>query len=299
MSTRILQFRELESSEENDNTNTDEDTICPIDRDILAPEDYIMQIIHCGHYFREQNLRRHFRRNPRCPLCRFDIRDYGLGDRASTNNSSTTENTQMNQSTQTRPNYPPPPPPSIENTPTTSNIIRDSSNSTRGNLYSNISPLHDIENPFLTRPSANINPTRQTTREINGNTITHTQSFTSDSDISGNNTVLEYSITIQPFAPTPRPPPIPTPSPTPPPTPQTLTAVATEQQNTEQQDTEQQDTEQQDTESTQSLIARVDAPISTLCQDNEQDHNENDPAADAGGEGEDVDELHEFSQHTD
>ena len=193
MATRIVQFRELESSDDNDNTTTDEDTICPIDRDVLAPEDYVMQIIHCGHYFREQNLRRHFRRNPRCPLCRFDIRDHGLGDGQSTNSSSDTENAQISQSTQTRPNYPPPPPPhppSITNTPTTSNIIRDSINSTLGNLYDNISPLHDIENPFLTRPSSNINPTRQTTREINGNTITHTQSFTSGSDISGNNWVL-------------------------------------------------------------------------------------------------------------
>ena len=34
-----------------------------------------MQIIHCGHIFRESNIRRHFRRNTRCPLCRFDIRD--------------------------------------------------------------------------------------------------------------------------------------------------------------------------------------------------------------------------------
>jgi hypothetical protein len=35
-----------------------------------------MQILHCGHIFREMNLRTHFRNSPRCPLCRFDIRDH-------------------------------------------------------------------------------------------------------------------------------------------------------------------------------------------------------------------------------
>ena len=49
---------------------------CPIDLLDFVPEDAILRIRQCGHIFREMNLRRHFRRNPRCPLCRFDIRDY-------------------------------------------------------------------------------------------------------------------------------------------------------------------------------------------------------------------------------
>ena len=49
---------------------------CPIDLLDFVPEDTILRIRQCGHIFREMNLRRHFRRNPRCPLCRFDIRDY-------------------------------------------------------------------------------------------------------------------------------------------------------------------------------------------------------------------------------
>ena len=51
-------------------------TICPIDQQELNSNDYVLRIRHCGHIFREMNLRRHFRSSPRCPICRFDIRDY-------------------------------------------------------------------------------------------------------------------------------------------------------------------------------------------------------------------------------
>ena len=198
--TRVVRFSEIETTDENNDQNNEEnnndETICPIDREILQPDDYVMQIIHCGHFFREENLRTHFRRNPRCPLCRFDIRDHGISNEELENRQNNT----TSQGTQTRPSYPPPPPPTTSLPPIATNIIRESINSTLGSLYSSVGSLHDIENPFLTRPSSNINPTRQTTSEINGNTITHTQSFTSGTDVSGNNTVLEYSITIQPFS---------------------------------------------------------------------------------------------------
>jgi len=65
--TRILLFRDISNSTQ---------TICPIDRDNLQPDDNILQIIQCGHFFRDTNLRRHFRGNTLCPLCRYDIRDY-------------------------------------------------------------------------------------------------------------------------------------------------------------------------------------------------------------------------------
>ena len=54
--------------------------ICPIDRGPLEPDDHVLQIIHCRHIFRESSLRRHFRGSPRCPLCRYDIRDYQASD---------------------------------------------------------------------------------------------------------------------------------------------------------------------------------------------------------------------------
>ena len=55
-------------------------TRCPIDLIDFSPSDNIMKIDHCGHIFRETNIRMHFRNNTRCPLCRFDIRDHGIED---------------------------------------------------------------------------------------------------------------------------------------------------------------------------------------------------------------------------
>jgi hypothetical protein len=51
-------------------------THCPIDLNIFAEGDVVLKIIGCGHIFREMNLRNHFRYNTRCPMCRYDIRDY-------------------------------------------------------------------------------------------------------------------------------------------------------------------------------------------------------------------------------
>jgi hypothetical protein len=55
--------------------NSYQDT-CPIDMQPFVREDVIMRIRSCRHIFREMNLRRHFRNSPRCPICRYDIRDY-------------------------------------------------------------------------------------------------------------------------------------------------------------------------------------------------------------------------------
>ena len=50
-------------------------TECPIDLTPFHEGDEIMEITHCGHRFRSSNLRRWFQTNPRCPLCRIDVRD--------------------------------------------------------------------------------------------------------------------------------------------------------------------------------------------------------------------------------
>jgi len=121
--TRTLLFRDIS------NTTT---TICPIDRELLQAEDTVLQIIHCEHFFRDTNLRRHFRGNTRCPLCRYDIRDY----------IPTLEETTFTfpHMFNRRPRMPPPPPPPP--------------------------PFDDLEDPFESLPSTNIIPSQQTTHEI-------------------------------------------------------------------------------------------------------------------------------------
>jgi len=118
--TRTLLFRDI--------SNTTQ-TICPIDRELLHAEDTVLQIIHCNHFFRDTNLRRHFRGNTRCPLCRYDIRDY----------IPTLEETTFTfpHMFNRRSSVPPPPP-----------------------------PFDDVEDPFASLPSTNIIPSQQTTHEI-------------------------------------------------------------------------------------------------------------------------------------
>ena len=49
---------------------------CPISMITFDTGDDIMRIKSCQHIFREMNLRQWFRYSPRCPICRYDIRDY-------------------------------------------------------------------------------------------------------------------------------------------------------------------------------------------------------------------------------
>lgn len=72
-------------------------TQCPISMDDFNDNDMVTVIRHCGHTFHTEHLMNWFRSNCRCPVCRYDIRDYNSN--ASTefyNNSS-----QNNQTTNT------------------------------------------------------------------------------------------------------------------------------------------------------------------------------------------------------
>ena len=136
--TRTLLFRDI--------SNTTQ-TICPIDRELLQAEDTVLQIIHCDHFFRDTNLRRHFRGNTRCPLCRYDIRDY----------IPTLEETTFTfpRLFNRRPRVPPPPPPSYTIPTTLASLPPPPP-----------PPFDDLGDPFETLTSANIIPSQQTTHEI-------------------------------------------------------------------------------------------------------------------------------------
>ena len=47
--------------------------------------DEVTQIIYCGHIFSKNSIRQWFQHNVRCPVCRYDIRDFGIP----TNNNDT------------------------------------------------------------------------------------------------------------------------------------------------------------------------------------------------------------------
>jgi hypothetical protein len=67
-------------------------TSCPISMEDFNDNDMVTVIRHCGHTFHTENLMNWFRSNCRCPVCRYDIRDYN------TSSSSEFFNTQNNSS---------------------------------------------------------------------------------------------------------------------------------------------------------------------------------------------------------
>jgi hypothetical protein len=62
-------------------------TRCPITLEEFQENESVCEIIHCGHIFKEESILDWLNRNVRCPVCRYDIRQYSVSDsqRASTN----------------------------------------------------------------------------------------------------------------------------------------------------------------------------------------------------------------------
>jgi len=86
---------QIENATETYLYNSNESRNCPIDREPINRGDSVVRIRHCRHIFRRDSIITWFQHNPRCPLCRYDIRDY------------TTNDNNLN------PIPPPPPPPSM------------------------------------------------------------------------------------------------------------------------------------------------------------------------------------------
>lgn len=98
---------------------------CPISLADFEEGEDIRQIIYCGHCFCEDSIQNWFRTNVRCPVCRYDIRDYSLPD---------LHDASLN--TPTRPNTP--------NTPNTPNRPNRPNNRNRTNIDNNLNNLSHI-----------------------------------------------------------------------------------------------------------------------------------------------------------
>lgn len=70
-------------------------TRCPITLDNFQEGDEITVITHCGHAFKSSAFTSWFRGNVRCPICRYDIREY----RGSGENSIPDETQEINNNT--------------------------------------------------------------------------------------------------------------------------------------------------------------------------------------------------------
>jgi len=84
--TREIQFGDIENPI---------NTTCPISLETFQESDTITQILHCGHNFNTRQLNTWFQSNVRCPMCRYDIRDYN-GNTNETLNETLNRNTYNN-----------------------------------------------------------------------------------------------------------------------------------------------------------------------------------------------------------
>jgi hypothetical protein len=61
---------------------------CPISLERFEPNEVVRQIIPCGHIFCEDSFDEWFESNVRCPVCRYDIREYRNGETNTNTNTN-------------------------------------------------------------------------------------------------------------------------------------------------------------------------------------------------------------------
>jgi hypothetical protein len=66
---------------------------CPISLDEFNDDDQVRQLLPCGHLFHQNQFQEWFENNVRCPVCRYDIRNYRPLSRRNTPNNYTSEQT--------------------------------------------------------------------------------------------------------------------------------------------------------------------------------------------------------------
>lgn len=82
---------EVEYNSENQNLNV----TCPITLDEFEDGDIVCRIIPCGHIFTPQPLMNWFSTHVRCPICRYDIRDYVRGSPNINHNNNNNDNSRV------------------------------------------------------------------------------------------------------------------------------------------------------------------------------------------------------------
>jgi hypothetical protein len=113
-------------------------TSCPISLEPFEEGVEICRIKHCRHLFKRSCLMSWFQRNVRCPVCRYDIRDY-----VEENTESDPESEEEERTSDTRSRNP-------TSTTSASNHVRTFSNITQGSITNFLRNLLTSEtNPLI------------------------------------------------------------------------------------------------------------------------------------------------------
>jgi hypothetical protein len=70
---------------------------CPISLELFNDSDMVTVIRQCGHIFDSDQLNTWFRTNCKCPVCRYDIRNYNNSNNTNNTNTINTENNNIPQ----------------------------------------------------------------------------------------------------------------------------------------------------------------------------------------------------------
>lgn len=120
-SSRLIRYGDIENPLLNS---------CPISLEEFHNDDEVRQLLPCGHIFYPSPFQQWFSEHVRCPVCRYDIRNYRPLSRRNTPNNETSGNSQPNPSNNT-------------STPNISNSNEETNNNSTTSSFSNVNILRD------------------------------------------------------------------------------------------------------------------------------------------------------------
>jgi len=181
---------------------------CPISLDEFNDDDQIRQLLPCGHLFHQNQFQEWFENNVRCPVCRYDIRNYRPLSRRNTPTnigSEQSNESQARNATQT-PSTSTPTSPSISPTENTTENISTNRDNTNTPPVSNINVTRDpISNQIdqltfdITNPDFTNNFLDQIARNIFQSMLNpRSQNINDRFMIDPSNNILFYETIIRP-----------------------------------------------------------------------------------------------------
>jgi hypothetical protein len=85
--SRLIRYRDIENPLAE---------FCPISLEEFNDDDEVRQILHCGHIFHQNQFQQWFESNSRCPICRYNIRNYTSLNNNNNNNTDNNNNNNNN-----------------------------------------------------------------------------------------------------------------------------------------------------------------------------------------------------------
>lgn len=184
-------------------------TSCPISLERFNDNDRVTMIRYCGHIFNTEQLNSWFRSNCRCPVCRYDIRNYNSSDNVNNvfnqvnesnenTNNINVDNTNVNNINNTNTN--------VSNNNNVTNQLNDGNfnEDNQNNIINSNSSNRSVERNINQTSNLNSNIMRQMISnilsELDSNLLNNNEQerlgnlfFDTYIDLSGNNTLNTFS----------------------------------------------------------------------------------------------------------